>query len=385
MTPSDKMTRARISLLLDEPFFGSLLLNLTPIQDNSVPTMATDGERLVWNADFANRLSERQLKTVLAHEALHPGLLHHIRRGDRDGQQWNIACDFAVNLILEQANDEARAAGRTVPFEWPTDPSPLLDKAHVGKSAEEIYQAPQPGGNGGGNKPGKPGAGNGQPQPGMGDVNDAPNAQDESQASEQEAKWKKALIDAATAAKGRGHLPASMRRLVDEIINPAPRWQEILRRFISDRAADDYSWTRPNPRYLQTGFILPSLYSQRLGTIGIIRDTSGSTQDWQEAILAELAGIIHETRPNKVIIIDADSAVQRVLELEPRDALPTDSCGGGGTDFRPALAKMEDYNPVCCVYLTDLDGAFTKQPPSYPIIWATNGDDKAPFGDTIKV
>lgn len=390
MNAQTKLTRARISLLLDEPFFGTLLLNLRQMEDKTgaVPTMATDGERLLWSANLVEKLTERELKTVLAHEVLHPGLLHHIRRGERDPRLWNIAADHAVNLILESCNQEAKAKNRPAPFPWPAWPKPVMDARFSGMSAEAIYDAlRQEGGGGSGQNPnGQPGQPGADGEPSLGEVNDAPEAQDEAGKGEQETRWKKAIIDAAQAGKSRGTMPAEMRKLVEDILAPKADWREILRRFIRDRATDDYSWLRPNPRYASTGFILPSLHSQRLGTVGIIRDTSGSTQDWQAEILAELAGVIHEAQPAKVVVIDADAKVQRVLELEPGDALPADALGGGGTDFRPALERMEGFSPVCCVYLTDLAGSFPDHEPSFPVLWATAEQCAgAPFGETIRV
>lgn len=382
MTPQQKMQRARIGLVLDEPFFGALLLGLKSIEDKAgqhTKTMATDGQSLYWHSEQIGKWTEPEIKTVLAHEALHCALLHPLRRGDREAKRWNVACDLAVNAVLEQCNLDAKQSGRPAPFTWPTEPKPVLDMNQASKSAEEIYGAmPEPppsGGNGQGD-----GQGN---EPGMGDVMDAP-CPDQSAKDNMEANWKQQTVQAVQVAKGRGNVPASMAKLVDELLNPKASWQEILRRFIRDWAADDYSWTQPNKRY-SGPFILPSLHSQRLGQIAIIRDTSGSTQDWQAEILAELAGIISETKPSKVLVIDADSMVHRILELDSDDQLPTDALGGGGTDFRPALAELADRDIACAVYLTDLDGQFPDEEPSFPVLWATNSESTAPFGDTIKV
>lgn len=379
MNAKTKMQRARISLLLDEPFFGSLLLGLTPKEDaqgNVTHTMATDGQSLWWHTGQVEKWSERQIKTVLAHEAMHCALLHPLRRGDRDNGAWNQACDYAVNAILEQCNVDATAKGKPVPFEWPADTKPLLDMSVAGKSAEELYCAPAKN---------QPQQGGNDDSSGMGDVIDAP-APDQASKDAIEATWKQNAVQAAQAAKGRGSIPAAMAKLIDELLNPKASWQELLRRFIRDQANDDYSFSRPNTRYASTGFILPSLHSQKLGTIAIVRDTSGSTQDWQAAILAELAGLISECKPGKVIVIDADASVQRVLELDSSDPLPSDAIGGGGTDFVPAIDELEKHSPVCAIYLTDLDGRFPDSAPSYPVLWATNAESTvAPFGETIRI
>lgn len=392
MNAKTKMQHARIGLLLDEPFFGALLLGLTSIEDKAgqhTKTMATDGVSLYWHTGQIEKWSEAEIKTVLAHEALHCALLHPLRRGNRQPSDWNVACDHAVNLVLEQCNEDAIAKGRPAPFAWPHDCQPLKDAQHKGKSAEEIYSDAQQSNQGDQTDPnGQPGQGqgNGQPQlgDGMGDVLDAP-APDQSSKDSLEATWKQQAVQAAQAAKGRGNVPSEMAKLIDELLNPKVSWQEILRRFVRDNAKDDYSFARPNTRYAATGFILPSLHSQKLGTIAIVRDTSGSTQDWQAEILAELAGIISEAQPSKIIVIDADASVQRVLELDPSDPLPTDAIGGGGTDFVPALEALEQFDPLCAVYLTDLDGRFPDAAPNFPVLWATNSEQQAPFGETIKV
>ena len=170
------------------------------------------------------KLSEAECVTVLAHEALHCALLHPLRRGDRDPLAWNIACDHAVNLHLEACNAEATAKGRAIPFPWPSKLQGILkDPQYAGKCAEDIYTAPAPS-----DKPvNKEGSG-------MGEVRDAPG--DEAQRQEIEASLKVGLTQAAALAKGQGKLPGSLARMVDEVLNPPRRWQDILREFVTVQA-----------------------------------------------------------------------------------------------------------------------------------------------------
>src|SRR3990167_2830674 len=392
MTTKKKMTRARIALLLDQVFFGALLLNLKPVEDKAgqVPIMGTDGARLIWNAKGVDQLTEPALGTVLAHEALHCALLHHLRRGDRDIKGWNRACDEAVNNILEEANEQARAAGKAEPFPWPDLPGIPKDPQYRGKAAEEIYyhlkQQPTQPGVGPQDGAGSSGSGSGQ-QPGesLGDVLDGPA--DEAGQQAQEAQWKCAIVQAAAAAKGRGQLPAALARLVDDIINPSTPWQEILRAFVRENCKDDYSWTRPNARYAASGFILPSLHSQRLGRIAVAVDTSASIDvTLLNSFLGELEVLMHECRPAGVTLIDCDAHVNNVRELEPTDPLPRDFAGGGGTDFRPVFAALEADPPAVLVYFTDLDGTFPDTEPGYPVLWASYDTGReAPFGSTIQL
>ncbi len=387
MSATGKMQKARIALILQEPFFGALLLNLKSMEDRDgkvCETMATDGKSLWWHTAFVDSLSEREVKTVLAHEVLHCALLHPLRRGTREPKRWNIACDHAVNLQLEDCNEMARGKGKTEPFPWPKLEI-FCDTDFAGISAEEIYnRLPRDGGNDE-NGQGTSGKGSQGDSEGMGGVRDVPG--DEAEKKEQEASWKVAMVQAVAAAKMAGNLPAGIKRLVDDTLHPPARWQDILRELVQDRANDDYSWTRPNPRYAHTGFILPSLYSQRLGRIAVAVDTSGSIdEELLNRFLGELEGICAECRPSSVTLIDCDTEVNSVRECDPSDPLPRDFAGGGGTDFRPVFERVAEDPPVCLIYFTDLDGTFPEHEPSFPVFWATYNTGKtAPFGVTVKL
>src|SRR5471032_1787988 len=120
-----KLTRARTQLLLNQPFFGTLCLRLKLVT-GELPTMATDGRRIVYDPAFVEELTAAELEAVLAHEVLHCALGHHCRRGARDPRLWNEAADLAINPILI-ANGFSLPAGA------------LIDPAFENLSAEEIY------------------------------------------------------------------------------------------------------------------------------------------------------------------------------------------------------------------------------------------------------
>src|ERR1700757_331275 len=102
--PSDlRIQKARTTLLLDHPFFGSLLFRLGGKASRSIATMATDGVSLYYNPEFVDTLNSAKLSGVLAHEVMHPALHHHARRSGRDPRRWNEACDYAINPLLIDA------------------------------------------------------------------------------------------------------------------------------------------------------------------------------------------------------------------------------------------------------------------------------------------
>src|SRR5580704_13645753 len=121
-----RIQKARTTLILDHPFFGTLLFRLGARPSRAVATMATDGISMFYNPEFVETLNAAELIGVLAHEVMHPALQHHTRRGDRNQVRWNMACDYAINPILLDA-------GLTLPKDV------LIDDRFRGMSAERIY------------------------------------------------------------------------------------------------------------------------------------------------------------------------------------------------------------------------------------------------------
>ena len=59
--------------------------------------------------------------------------------------------------------------------------------------------------------------------------------------------------------------------------------------------------------------------------------------------------------------------------------------GGGGTDFKPAIAEAEKWNPDLLIYLTDLEGDAGAEPP-FPVLWAVpEGKAAAPWGKIVEL
>jgi predicted metal-dependent peptidase len=403
MAPAElKLTRARTQLLLNQPFFGTLALRVSLEAREGIPTMQTDGRRIQYSPRFVDSLSVEILQSALAHEILHLALAHHCRRGDRDPKRWNIAADHAINpLILE--------AGMKLGDGW------LIDKQYAGMSAEQIYaRLPQDaGGNGGGSRgmgagsrngsgdPQAQGGGN-QAQPGdapatpggCGQICDATdddgNKAGPAEQSRQETEWTIAAEQSARAAKTAGKLPGSLDRLVQQMKQPSVDWRAVLRRFIAESVPTDYTWQKPNRRYIAGGLYLPSTFREGIGTLVVAVDVSGSVGDEQLAQFAgELNAISQEARPEAVHVVYCDTRIQRTDEYTADDEIKLRATGGGGTDFRPPFVWVEKQGitPKCLLYLTDLCCSdYPTTEPDYPVMWVTDSPDSAgPWGETLRL
>ncbi|KAB1442191.1 DUF2201 family putative metallopeptidase [Pseudodesulfovibrio senegalensis] len=428
-----KLLKARTGLLLEHPFFGSLCLRMNPVPDPKCATAWTDGRTLAYNPAYVAGLSEAQVKGLMAHTVMHPACQHHVRRRERDAHHWNMACDHAINWVLLDA-------GIILP------PGYLDNPAYHGRSADDIYadlhshggeesrpsltegegeaqgeldwdgpvgnmgEHDDPGddsdsgtGEAGGDGDTPQGASDGETAEsgseqhgdpgGSGEVRDGQNdveggASDEGGTDEE---WELAMAQAAQQARDMGDLPGSLERLIKEVLNPELDWQELLERFICDRARDDYSWTPPNKRFLHMNLILPSLSNRKLPEVVLAIDTSGSVTDAEmNQFGAEVSGIL-ESFDTTVHVAYCDSTVTGSQSFGRND-LPLELTpeGGGGTDYRPVFewVEQEGLDPACLVYLTDMECMhFPRCDPEYPVLWARvgGGGNTPPFGDMIDI
>lgn len=373
MIASKKLTKGRAGLILDHPFWGSLAIRLHLVEDaTNNPTACTDGKVIRYNPEFIEGMSLDKVKGLLCHEVMHCAGQHHARRGDREPKRWNMACDYAINPILE-------ACGIALPG------VPLIDPQYEGMSAEEIYTklpAPEEGGGAdGGNDPG--GCGGVEDAPGDGDGK--ASADDLEQAAQE---WKVATAQAAQQARTMGDMPGALERVVEDILDPVLDWKEILRRFVDTSAKNDYQWFPPNRRHIHNGLILPSLRSQELKNVTMAMDTSGSISDEDlKAFKAEVQAIIQDYRANTKVIY-CDSKVQNVEEFDADTPVELHPEGGGGTDFRPPFEHIDasgEY-PACMIYQTDgYCHSFPEEPP-YPVLWVLTRKNEGfdpPFGIVI--
>jgi predicted metal-dependent peptidase len=390
---SVRIQKARTALILDHPFFGSLLFRLKGRECRSIKTMATDGVSLYYNPDFVETLNAATLAGTLAHEVMHPALHHHVRRSGRDPGKWNEACDFAINPLLVDA-------GLTLPD------GVLIDDRFRRMSAEQIYNilaneaAQDSGSKDNDNKPEGEGSKNEQTlgaqedelsapvtEGGIGQVIDAPPPNQETPTVEEQAReWDIAVNQAATVARQAGKVPAGLNRVLEGPAEASVDWREMLRRLWSDTIPADYSWMRPNRRHVWAGVYLPGVIREGVDEMAIAVDCSGSVDVRQLRLFeAEVRSILEGQRPQRVHVLYFDSEVQKVETYAAGQQIDLKPVGGGGTEFGPCFEWLEEHGirPQTLVFMTDLYGSFPPTAPAYPVLWASTGSRKAPFGAVI--
>jgi predicted metal-dependent peptidase len=419
-----KLAAARTRLILEKPFLGALVMHL-PLKAADpkwCKTTATDARNFYFNPEYIGRLTLEQTQFVLAHEAMHCALSHFNRRNHRQKHRWDVACDYAVNMIL----DDERMHGPD---------NALMNAAYRGLTAEEIYPVlhedppeetqdmhlfdnePSEGGGEGEqqeqNDADKDKGQGEKPEPGEGEGGGKPEQQDnQGQGSQQEQneeaqsasesqmpppptdpdkldeQWKSRLASAAQAARQAGKLSQSMLRLVDNLLAPQLPWRALLARYMMNAARDDYSFQRTSRR--EGDAMMPRLYSQSVNVI-VALDTSGSvTRDELQEFLTEIDALKVQVRAEVTLHAcddKLDASGPWCYAIWEAMTLPPELSGGGGTDFRPVFEwiSCEHLNPDLLVYFTDAEGQFPEIEPAHPVVWLVKGKARTPFGIRIQL
>src|SRR6266508_759718 len=200
----------------------------------------------------------------------------------------------------------------------------------------------------------------------------------------------------------RGSLAGIFYRLARELPRAKTPWERILRDLLHRHARRKRrpDPSRPTRRWLalesdlrqREGIDLPferATSATRTGRIALAVDTSGSiNQSLLRRFAAEVAAVLQQTEPLlRLIVCDAD--VHQVYDFSGHEGAKAlrrfRFKGGGGTDFRPAIAEAAKWKPDLFIYLTDLEGDAGDKP-AFPVLWAVpEGKAEAPWGKIVEL
>jgi predicted metal-dependent peptidase len=387
----EKLTTARVGLLLKAPFFGNMATRMKIIDASEwCPTAATNGRNFYYNKDFVNKLSVKKLEFLFGHEILHCVFDHFGRVGSRDRMLSNIAQDYAVNQILVDERIGEKITEVQICYDhkyrglaWEEIYDQLYEKAEkismpdllkqLGDLLDEHI-------NEDGSAPGKEGDGKGS-KPGM--------SKEEAQAIRDEIK--EAMIQSAAAA-GAGKVPAGVMRMIKDMTEPKMNWREIVNQEIQSIVRNDYSFTRPNRKSMHSGAILPGMKEATTIDIGVSIDMSGSIgQEDATVFLSEVKGIVDQYEDFKINLWCFDTEIYNHKEIthdNSHELLEYEPQGGGGTMFEANWEFMKEQGiaPKKFIMFTDGYPCGEWGDPDYCdtiFIVKGNKDAEAPFGQTI--
>ena len=391
----EKLTTARVGLLLKTPFFGNMATRMKMIcADDWCQTAATDGRNFFYNTKFIEKLSSKKLEFLFAHEIGHCVFDHFGRAGSRNRQLCNISQDYAINIILKDERigeviDEVNICldPKYRGMAWEEIYDQLYEKAEkmpmqdlldqLGDLLDEHI-----------NEDGAQGK-NGEKKDGEGKKGPPSITKEEAQKIKDELK--EAMIQSAAAA-GAGKTPAAIQRLIKDLTEPKMNWREVLRMNIQSIVRNDYSFTRPSRKGWQSGAILPGLVNDDTIDVAIGIDMSGSIgMEDATVFLSEIKGIMDQYTDFNIKVWCFDTEVYAYAEFTQDNSdelLSYEPKGGGGTDFDANWKYMKEngIEPKKFVMFTDgypYDSWGDENYCDTLFIVKGNTTAQAPFGQTV--
>ena len=419
-----RLLLSRMRILCNNGFYGLLLMHMIYSIDENCETAATDGRRIFFGPKFLDELNDSELDFIMMHEILHAVLQHCLRQGDRDNEQFNIACDIVVNsniLLSENMNL------KSITLKKYGESMHLAPDGKEGYeyTAEQIYGMLPPSLSNGKPKLALTGA--------LGDNNDDEQDGDAKgsalgrakkiQAKNKNVKviwddhtrwgmdeeeeilrdvWVKRFEDACEAisirdpSNQRGLLPLFAERLFKELKKPQTDWRTVLTDFVQQEIVD-YSFTPPDRRFDENPFFLPDFNDKDdlVEDILFMIDTSASmSDDMITAAYSEVKGAIDQfdgKLKGWLGFFDAAMVEPKPFtnEEEFRIIKPA---GGGGTDFQIIFEyvqkHMQEKLPACIIILTDGFAPFPKEKLAggIPVLWLLNNDEvDPPWGKIARI
>lgn len=386
---SRRLSEAKVRLLFKTPFYGSLVMHLKFAMARC-GTAATDMRRVIFDPEFVDRISDRELDFILMHEVLHCVLQHCVRGGEKNRRFFNIACDIVVNSNIMQTLgiSDFSIGGESVKHQTPSG------EEGCKYSAEEVYDMLMT--RYGALVKGVDGV-LAQLENDYGVSIDQHDIWqtiplDDSLSDE----WKQHLDEAAKQAAGGG-IPSGPRDFLDELTRESSLdWREVLHDFIkivNDRY--DFSFVPPDRRFSTGEFILPAfteMPDDKVEDLWFLIDSSGSiSAEMLTDAFEEVKAAINQFKHLSGRLSFFDTEVTEPIAFESiEDLREIRPVGGGGTSFHSIFEymkeHMEEQLPTAVIILTD---GYAKYPPEehalgVPVLWLiTNNDEEAPWGTSI--
>jgi len=368
-TAAKKMSTARSRLLLTEPFYGFLVMNIDrcfPTKE-STPTMmvSMNGATidLHYNVDFVCQLSIEDLCCIIKHELLHIGQGHlwlvppDIKAEDRAA--FDTACEFACNGKRTASKIEVCGHTPENAIYVPKDMSDSLSaieyydllKNNTKKYRAYVYGQGEEGedDNGDGENDDSVGDKKSKGKPGKGNKNNkkgGPKRIDDhslwGKNGNPELSKARVVQMIEQAIKAIGNTPGDWKEYLNNLKKSQIPWQAILRTLLGKYLGNYRSnWHRQNRKIQQFG--TKGKTKNNAAKLSVIMDVSGSISlDGVEQFFSEIEKILYKASIN---ITTWDCALQDFIPTYRRGMWKKIAIKGrGGTgNFNKAVTWLQEH------------------------------------------
>lgn len=370
-TVEERIASARLDLAINMPFYGSVFLRMKVLEDDTVPTAYTDGNVIGYNPDYLATLTHKQIIGAFVHEVLHVILKHHLRAAacleyKLNHQLHNYACDYALNPIIKRSPGMDIKSTWLYEEKWDDELSDYIFE-QLKRDAKQVEIAAL------GEDPGEV-----RPWPGEPGSKAPPTQAEVSQKEQEVEQWIRA---AEFKAQGAGKMNDQTKVVIRGSVESTVSWVDELQIMSEDITRQDYTWTRPNVRYVQQGVYLPSMKGSKPVDMIFFVDVSGSLDTTQlKKIASEVQSIVGSFNI-RVVVVYWSTEFKGMEMFDASDVLDPQfsltATGRGGTNFSDCWTWMFDnevefdIDPKAIVFFSDLECShYDPEDPGLPVLWA---------------
>lgn len=377
----DTLIGSRIKMLINQPFFGNLATRLHFVDATKwCPTLATDGRNFYYNRNFVAALSDEEVVFGFGHEVLHCVYDHMDKDmiGNRDRRLCNIAQDYVINADLIDAGVGEQIKLVQICHDWKYRGMHWMEVYDdLFRQAEEEGRVIDVGTldmHMDGMDQGGEGEGKDAPGEGNNDGSEGPIQYNDDEMETIKNEMQNAVVNAAKVA-GAGNLPAGVKRLLKDLLNPQLDWRELLAMQIQSVIKSDYTFGVPSRKGMDAGIWLPGMDRETTIDVAIALDMSGSIMDeMARDFLSEVKGVMDQYTDFKIHLFCFDTEVhnpQSFTQNTMEEFMDYELAGGGGTEFDCCFNYLKDEGIVPKKFIMFTDG--------YP--WGSWGDET--YCDTL--
>lgn len=374
------LQKVRIDFMFNHPFFSVLALSLKLKEDETAKNLfETNGRSIFFNSQHAEGLGKSEVLHLYAHVLLHVALRHALRRKNREQERWNLACDLAVEGILDQLGNVGKR-----PESFPAIPENFRNL-----SAEEIYE--------------RLSSSDENEESGESEVESSDDLRTEENAEQENHEEDSTgeeldliLLQAQAAASQGTKLPGFLLKEINDVIQPEIGLEDKLRDYLVlslfEKSSD---YRRPARRYIHSGLYLPGMIplKDRLSVTVAIDSSASVSKELYKKFLGVIIRTCQEFHEFSVHVLPFDDSVRDDLEarIESFDnaeeiiyRIPKTS---GGTDLAPLLDYLENQPQLPEILIVISDGKFEMYRPSpvETIFLITEEDRLETFADYGRV
>jgi len=343
-----KIAHAKAKLMLENPYFGSIVATLELFNDSALQTYKGKGAKLLYNEEYINTLEHEEVEAILASAATQRVLQHQHRAFKGYSKVWQLASELVANAIVVQNG-----------FELPLESS--YQDRFRGMYLEEVYGVL------------------------CDEMEDEYLPDNEEQIIHDESLDEEFLEQLYTKFEDTLALPKDLHCILKPRKSHKINWRDRLYRHISAYDKSQFSFFPPNRKYLYRGVYIPSLSSDLLSIVVAI-DTSASIDDELLALfLGEIEAIMENYPHYQIDLIQADSKIQSHEVFTTGETLSCTIKGRGATHFAPTFEYINEHlnTPTLLLYFSDGAGEFPTQQPPYDVLWVSPKAIHVPFGENI--